>query len=162
MKTLLIVLVAIILSLTILIPALVSAQQTTEGQVAKATSPATAQDTVVVTQPSATVVGEDREDYVRPFSLAEIPLAPKLRLEFSAIKQGVCQVTYRPTELWLNRRLIQSIDFRRMAIGASQSLTINVPRNALKVGENLITIRTGSCRYAIDIMRLDSLTIAKD
>lgn len=159
MKAFLSIVVAVTLMFTLIPTVDVSGQITTTKEIQQSAVIASPAMTIIETQ-APTVVGADRKDYVRHFSLVTIPPAPKLTLEFSALQKGICPVTYKHTEIWLNRKLVQQIDFRKIVIGVNQSFTVSIPHKALKIGENLLEISFGSCQYGIDVMRLDTLRIA--
>jgi hypothetical protein len=125
--------------------------------------PAFAVDTapsVSIATDGPTDIGAGKE-YSRRFTLTAIPAAPKLVLQFSAIKKGTCPTTYRPTEVWLNGSLAKKIDFRPMALGAPQSLAIDIPAKTLRVGENKVEISGGSCQFGPDVMRLNAINIGR-
>src|SRR5215471_7212854 len=107
-------------------------------------------------------VGADRDDYKRTFALDHIPSNPKLQLDFKVVRKGRCPITYRATSIYLNKQLVAEIDFRKFAKNDSKSVTISIPPNALRVGNNQLLIRTGWCQYDIDVMRLNNLVLVHE
>lgn len=105
------------------------------------------------------VIGLDYAEYHQPFSLNRIPEKPKLNLIFGVIKTGICPVTYRPTIVRINGTPVAEIDFRKFKPGELRHLTIDIGPSYLKIGENLLQIRTGWCQYSIDVMRLEEITL---
>jgi len=104
----------------------------------------------------------DRDDYQRTFALDNVPSNPKLQLDFKVVRKGRCPITYRATSIYLNSQLVAEIDFRRFAKNDNKSLTISIPPNALRVGNNQLLIRTGWCQYDVDVMRLNNLVLVHE
>ncbi len=105
------------------------------------------------------VIGLDYAEYHQPFSLTRIPDRPKLVLTFGVLKTGICPVTYRPTVVRINGTPVAEIDFRKFQKGELRQVTVELEPSYLKVGENLLKIRTGWCQYSIDVMRLEGITL---
>jgi hypothetical protein len=59
----------------------------------------------------------------------------------------------------LNGKSLAVLDFRKLTRGAEADLRVPIPSGALKVGENVLQIQTGSCKYDIDVMRLNTLML---
>ena len=104
-------------------------------------------------------VGADRDDYKRVFTIENVPSNPKLQLDFKVVRKGRCPITYRATSIWLNKRLLAEIDFRKFTTNDDKSITIDIPPKTLKVGDNQLLIRTGWCQYDIDVLRLNNLVL---
>lgn len=49
----------------------------------------------------------------------------------------------------------------RNSRGSDKGVTVQIPEGVLRVGENLIRMRTGACQYDIDVMRLNDLTLVQ-
>jgi len=107
-------------------------------------------------------VGADRDDYKRTFAIDNIPSNPKLQLDFKVVRKGRCPITYRATSVYLNKRLVAQIDFRKFAKNDDKSITIDILPKTLKIGENQLLIRTGWCQYDIDVLRLNNLTLVRE
>lgn len=98
-------------------------------------------------------------EYVVPFTLGSVPDRAALHLQFGVVRKGWCPRTYRPTTIDLNRKSLASLDFRTFAQGSEKDIRVPVPSGILKVGENVLRIRTGSCQFDVDVMRLNNLTL---
>ena len=107
-------------------------------------------------------VGADRDDYKRTFVLDNVPANPKLQLDFKVVRKGRCPITYRATSIWVNKRMLAEIDFRKFAKDDNKSITIEVPQKTLRVGDNLLLIKTGWCQYDIDVLRLNNLVLVHE
>ena len=107
-------------------------------------------------------VGADRDDYKRTFALDHIPTNPKLQLDFKVVRKGRCPITYRATSIYVNKRLLAQIDFRKFTRDEARSITLDVPPKTLKVGDNHLLIRTGWCQYDIDVLRLNNLVLVHE
>lgn len=105
-------------------------------------------------------IGTKIKEHVVPFKLASVPENAVLRLQFGVVRQGTCPKTYDATTVRVNNESVASLDFREFSPGAEKDIKIPIPNDILVVGENQLKIRTGSCKFDIDVMRLDSLTIA--
>ena len=127
------------------------------------TSPLPAADTDLLRgHQTGSEVGADRDDYKRTFALDNLPPNPKLQLDFKVVRKGRCPVTYRATSIYLNKRLLAEIDFRKFAKGDNKSITIDIPPKTLRVGDNQLLIRTGWCQYDIDVLRLNNLVLVHE
>ncbi len=78
------------------------------------------------------------------------------------VRKGCCLITYRATSIYLNKRLLAKIDFRKFAKGDNKSIAIDIPPKALRVGDNQLLIRTGWCQYDIDVLRLNNLVLVRE
>ena len=126
-------------------------------------SPLPAADTDLLRGREAGVdVGADRDDYKRTFALDNLPSNPKLQLDFKVVRKGRCPITYRATSIYLNKRLLAEVDFRKFAKDDNKSMTIDIPPKTLRVGDNQLLIRTGWCQYDIDVLRLNNLVLAHE
>ena len=110
---------------------------------------------------NAVDIGTEIKEYVVPFTLASVPDHAALHFQFGVVSKGVCPTTYTPTTITVNSKSVASLDFRNFARGTEKDISVPVPNGILKVGENLLYIRTGSCQYDIDVMRLNSLTLVQ-
>jgi len=108
---------------------------------------------------NAVDIGSEIKEYVVPFTLASVPDHAALHFQFGVVSKGRCPSTYIPTTIAINSKSVASLDFRTFARGAEKDISVPIPNGILKVGENLLHIRTGSCQYDIDVMRLNSLTL---
>jgi hypothetical protein len=104
-------------------------------------------------------VGADRDDYKRTFALESVPANPKLQLDFKVVRKGRCPITYRATSIYINKRLLAEIDFRKFTKDEAKSVTLAIPSKTLRVGDNHLLIRTGWCQYDIDVLRLNNLVL---
>jgi hypothetical protein len=104
-------------------------------------------------------VGADRDDYKRTFALESVPTNPKLQLDFKVVRKGRCPITYRATSIYLNKRLLAEIDFRKFTRDEAKSVTLAIPPKTLRAGDNQLLIRTGWCQYDIDVLRLNNLVL---
>lgn len=104
-------------------------------------------------------IGTAIKEHVVPFKLASVPNNAELRLQFGVIRQGSCPKTYEDTTVRVNNELVASLDFRDYKIDAVKDIRVSIPEGILVAGENQLKIRTGSCKFDIDVMRLDNLTI---
>jgi len=107
-------------------------------------------------------VGAERDDYKRTFALESVPANPKLQLDFKVIRKGRCPITYRTTSIYLNKRLLAEIDFRKFTKDEAKSVTLTIPPKTLRVGDNQLLIRTGWCQYDIDVLRLNNLVLVSE
>ena len=90
-----------------------------------------------------------------PFSLAHIPQNAKLKISFLVDSKGRCPKTYEPTEIFLNKKRVEELDFLRNYMRGEMVVhIISLPSEIVKLGENLIRIDMGSCQYGKDEMRL--------
>ena len=104
-------------------------------------------------------IGNEIKEHVVPFNLTSVPNNAVLRLQFGVVKKGRCPNTYDKTTVRVNNKSVANLDFREFSPGAEKDISVPIPDNLLVVGENQLKIRTGSCKFDIDVMRLDSLTI---
>jgi hypothetical protein len=104
-------------------------------------------------------IGSEVREYLVPFTLSSIPEPAALQLRFGVVRAGRCPITYRPTTVALNGTSLAILDFRTLKRHAETDLRVPIPSGALKVGENILLIRTGFCQYDIDVMRLNTLTL---
>jgi len=127
------------------------------------TSSASAADTDLLRGKQAGFdVGAERDDYKRTFALESVPANPKLQLDFKVIRKGRCPITYRTTSIYLNKRLLAEIDFRKFTKDEAKSVTLTIPPKTLRVGDNQLLIRTGWCQYDIDVLRLNNLVLVSE
>ena len=127
------------------------------------TSPMSAADTDLLQGKQAGFdVGADRDDYKRTFALENVPANPKLQLDFKVVRKGRCPITYRSTSIYLNKRLLAEIDFRKFTKDEARSVTFAIPPKTLRVGDNQLLIRTGWCQYDIDVLRLNNLVLVHE
>ena len=126
------------------------------------TSPVLAADTDFLQGKQGVDVGADRDDYKRTFALESVPTHPKLQLDFKVVRKGRCPATYRATSIYLNKRLLAQIDFRKFTRGEARSVTLDIPPKTLRVGDNQLLIRTGWCQYDIDVLRLNNLVLVHE
>ena len=87
-------------------------------------------------------VGADRDDYKRTLALENVPTNPTLQLDFKVVRKGRCPITYRATSIYLNKRLLAEIDFRKFTNDEARSVTLAIPPKTLRVGDNQLLIRT--------------------
>ncbi|MFQ5915520.1 MAG: hypothetical protein ACE5JS_20310 [Nitrospinota bacterium] len=104
-------------------------------------------------------IGAAFRAYQIPFSLASVPNKAVVQIEFGVVSQGLCPVTYVPTTISVNDKLVKVLDFRLFKEGQEKSFTVDISRGYLKKGENTILIHTGLCQYDIDVMRLNDVTL---
>ncbi len=110
-------------------------------------------------KPAGFDIGADRDDYKRTFALESVPTNPKLQLDFKVVRKGRCPITYRATSIYLNKRLLAEIDFRKFTRDEAKSVTLAIPPKTLRAGDNQLLIRTGWCQYDIDVLRLNNLVL---
>ena len=65
----------------------------------------------------------------------------------------------RATSIYINKRLLAEIDFRKFTKDEAKSVTLAIPSKTLRVGDNHLLIRTGWCQYDIDVLRLNNLVL---
>lgn len=106
-------------------------------------------------------IGDPIKVYAVPFTLASVPTAATLHLNFKMLSNGFCPITYVPTEVSLNNKSLATLDFRELSGDSDNDIRLRIPAGRLKVGENILSIRTGQCRYAIDAMRLNALVLTQ-
>src|SRR5262245_65222007 len=127
------------------------------------TSPLSAAETDLLQGKQASFdVGADRDDYKRTFTLENVPANPKLQLDFKVVRKGRCPITYRATSIYVNKRLLAQIDFRKFTKHEARSVTLVIPTETLRVGDNQLLIRTGWCQYDIDVLRLNNLVLVHE
>lgn len=108
---------------------------------------------------NAVDIGTTIKEHVVPFKLTSVPNNAVLRLQFGVVRAGSCPKTYEATTVRVNDESVASLDFRNFKPGAEKDISVPIPDDVLVVGENQLKIRTGSCKFDIDVMRLDNLTI---
>jgi len=104
-------------------------------------------------------IGTAIKEHVVSFKMASVPNDAVLRLQFGVVKTGSCRKTYEATTVRVNNESVASLDFRNYRPGAEKDINVPIPDGVLVVGDNQLKIRTGSCKFDIDVMRLDNLTI---
>lgn len=105
---------------------------------------------------------EDVEEILEiPFSLTSVPKKAEFDLAFQVKTTGICPGTlYEPTRIWINRKAVASLNFRdRYEAGELVKYKIEVPGKKLRVGENTMKIRMGSCKKGADSIRLNGLAL---
>lgn len=114
-------------------------------------------DTILSNNPVE--IGTTIKEHVVPFKLASVPKNAVLRLQFGVVQKSRCPKTYDDTTVRVNDESVARLDFRDFKPGAEKDISVPIPDDLLVVGENQLKIRTGSCKFDIDVMRLDNLTI---
>lgn len=96
-----------------------------------------------------------------PFSLTNVPEKAEFDLAFQVKTTGICPgILYEPTRIWINRKSVASLNFRdHYDAGELVSYKFEVPGKRLRVGENELKIRMGSCKKGADSIRLNGLTL---
>jgi hypothetical protein len=94
-----------------------------------------------------------------PFSLTRVPSAAQLQFQIIVSTKGSCPTTYYPTTFKINDQLVQEVDFRPWPVKSWRQLTLAVPANALRVGGNVLQIKSGSCQYGFDRITLNNVQL---
>ena len=96
-----------------------------------------------------------------PFELASIPEKAEFDMAFRVKTTGICPGTlYEPTRIWINRKSVASLNFRdRYSAGELVRYKFEVPAKKLRVGENMLKIRMGSCKKGADTIVLNDIKV---
>jgi len=82
-----------------------------------------------------------------------------LKIDFKVSDAGHCLMTYQPTEIFLNNKMITSFDFRRFYHREKVERSVEIKKNVFVKGKNIIDIRTGACDFDIDVLDLNGLVL---
>ena len=82
-----------------------------------------------------------------------------LKIDFKVSDAGHCLMTYQPTEIFLNNKIITSFDFRRFFHREKVERSVKIKKNMFVKGKNTIDIRTGACDFDIDVLDLNGLVL---
>jgi len=104
-------------------------------------------------------LGQVKNTYLIPLILEQAPIKANIELSFIVITTGICPTSYFPTEVFLNNESIAEIDFRELDEGSKQSLSIALPMQHQRQGENQIKIITGDCNEGLDSLRFNDVAL---
>ena len=104
-------------------------------------------------------LGQTKTTYRIPLQLEHAPVKASIDMSFVVISTGICPSSYFPTEIFLNSESIAEIDFRELDEGAKKSLTIDLPAQFQRQGENEIKIITGDCNEGLDSLQFNNVEL---
>ena len=100
-----------------------------------------------------------REQYEIPFYLEEVPQNPRLAIRFKVASKGTCPVTYMPSTISINGAVVANFDFRKLSVNEEKKVIVHIPKERLEKGKNLLIFNNGGCKYGIDSMHMDDLSL---
>lgn len=104
-------------------------------------------------------LGQTQTTYRIPLQLENAPIKASIEMSFMVITTGICPTSYFPTEIFLNNESIAEIDFRELDEGSKQSMTIELPHQHQRQGNNEIRIITGDCNEGLDSLRFNDVNL---
>jgi len=105
-------------------------------------------------------LGQTQSTYLIPIQIDKAPIEATIDMSFVVITTGVCPASYFPTEVFLNNESIADIDFRNFDEGSTKNLSIALPPQYQRQGENQIKIITGDCNEGLDSLRFNSVALS--
>ncbi len=98
-----------------------------------------------------------------PFELVSVPEKAEFDLAFRVKTTGICPGTlYEPTRIWVNGKAVASLNFRdRYSEGELVRYKFEAPVKKLRLGENTLKIRMGSCKKGADTIVLNGIKLVQ-
>lgn len=112
-------------------------------------------------------IGRQFFEYRIPFLLTAVPEEAKLEVNFVVMEKLHCSLVHGPTYhrggVFVNGRLLARLDLGPVGMGQRESLLMDVPRGALRAGENSLIFQVGQCAARVDfeVVRLNSVTLTQ-
>lgn len=124
-------------------------------------------DTVAAEREGLAIVteAEDVDRFLEvPFELTSVPEKAEFDLAFRVKTTGICPGTlYEPTRIWINGKSVASLNFRdRYSAGEVVRYKFEAPVKKLRVGENKLKIRMGSCKKGADTIVLNGINLVQE
>jgi len=97
--------------------------------------------------------------HILNFNVDKVSEEAKLEVQFKVKTAGSCPNTYESTTFFLNGDNFAELDFRKYELGEDKKVVLDIPEETLVVGKNKLEIITGECKFGVDSMTLQSISV---
>ena len=82
-----------------------------------------------------------------------------IKVSFTIIEVSRCPISYTPTKISINDKIVGEVDFRWLKVGSKVVEEFPIDQGIIKKGKNIFAVTAGLCSLAFDKMELGKLVL---